>query len=355
MIKLRNILTLIIILALTVFSLSGCVGKVDAFAQDNISQGALPKEINIGILRVPNDENIAIRQSIFDKYFTESGIKCNFIVFDSGVDANKAFASESIDFATMGNTNAIVALSRGLDVELIWIHEVLGDIEALAVKNGSNINKVEDLAGKKIATPFASTSHYSLLNALKIAGIEDKVQLLDMQTADIVAAWERGDIEAAYTWQPSLGELLKTGKTIITSEDMANQGYVTANVELVRKEFARKYPDMVAAFIACLAEGGEIYRQNPEEGAKIVAEELQIAPEDALEQMKGAIWLSPEEQLKQDYLGTSDSVGNFATIMKDTADFLEMQRFINKAPAQEAFNEFLNSEYIEKAINILNK
>ena len=217
MIKLRNILTLIIVLALTVFSLSGCVSKVDAFAHDNVSQESLPKEINIGILRVPNDENIAIRQSIFDKYFTESGIKCNFIVFDSGVDANKAFASGSIDFATMGNTNAIVALSRGLDVELIWIHEVLGDIEALAVKNGSNINKVEDLAGKKIATPFASTSHYSLLNALKIAGIEDKVQLLDMQTADIVAAWERGDIEAAYTWQPSLGELLKTGKTIITS------------------------------------------------------------------------------------------------------------------------------------------
>lgn len=92
----------------------------------------------------------------------------------------------------MGNTNGIIALSRGLDVELIWLHEILGEIEALAVRKDSGIEKVEDLAGKSIATTFASTSHYSLLQVLNEAGIADQVQLLDMQTVDIVAAWERG-------------------------------------------------------------------------------------------------------------------------------------------------------------------
>lgn len=351
--KSMKTLALIILSGLLVLSLIGCGNNLNSSNQEKGTNTSLPKQINFGILRVPNDENIAISQKIFDKYFTEKGIKCNFIVFDSGVEANKAFASGSIDFASMGHTNAVVALATGLDVELIWIHEALGAIEALAVKDSLNISSIEELAGMKIATPFASTSHYSLLNALKNAGIEDQVELLDMQTVDIVAAWERGDIEAAYTWQPSLGKILKDGKVIINSEEMANQGYVTANVKLVRKKFAEQYPDLVASFIACLAEGSNIYRENPNEGASIVAKELQIEPQDALEQMQGAIWLAPEELLKEQYLGSSDSVGNFAMIMKDTADFLAQQGFLNKVPTQEEFNNFINPSYIEEAIKIL--
>lgn len=335
----------IIAAVLTVFllaAISGCTGNKDI--------GEYPKEINFGILRVPNDETIAIAEGLFQKTFEEKGIKCNFIVFDSGVEANKALASGSIDFATMGNTNAIIAFALGLDVEMIWIHEVLGEIEALAVKNGSEINKIEDLAGQKIATPFASTAHYSLLNALKNAGIEDKVQLLDMQTAEIVAAWERGDIQAAYTWQPSLSVLLKNGKMLVSSKEMAEQGYITANVELVRKEFALKYPELVADFITCLAEAGDIYREDPVKGAAIVADELEITPEDALMQMKGSIWCTPEELLGDDYFGRTGEPGDFARIMKDTADFLQGQASIDKAPDQDAFNTYVNPVYIETAI-----
>ncbi|MFA5524659.1 MAG: glycine betaine ABC transporter substrate-binding protein [Tissierellales bacterium] len=349
-----KIITAILVLTFLLFSLMGCSQNLGVSIQEQKPGTSMPKEINIGILRVPNDETIAISQKIYDKYFTDKGIKCNFIVFDSGVDANKAFASKSIDFATMGNTNAIVALSTGLDVELIWLHEVLGSIEALAVKENLNINRVEELEGMKIATTFASTSHYILLNALREAGIEGKVQLLDMQTADIVAAWERGDIQAAYTWQPSLGKLLeKGGKVIVSSEDMIKRGYVTANVKLVRGEFAQKYPDLVASLVAYLAEGALIYSENPLEGGKIVSGELQINPEDALKQMEGAIWLSPEEQLDSDYLGTSNLIGKFSVIMKDTADFLAQQKFISKVPTQEEFNNFINPIYIERAIQVL--
>lgn len=335
----------IVFVGVIIVSLVGCgsdSGKV------NETSKSLPKEINFGILRVPNDETIAIAEGLFDKYFTEKGIKCNFIVFDSGVEANKALASGSIDFATMGNTNAITALSKELNVEMIWIHEVLGEIEALAVKNGSGINKIEDLSGRKIATPFASTAHYILLNALKEAGIEDQVQLLDMQTAEIFAAWERGDIQAAYTWQPSLGKLLESGEMLISSQDMAEKGYVTANVEVVRTKFANKYPDLVASFISCLAEAADIYRQDPEKAAAIVAEELEIAAEDALVQMQGSSWYTPEDLLGEDYFGTSEKPGAFATIMKDTSDFLQNQESIENSPSQEEFNEYVSPLYIEK-------
>jgi len=337
---LLSVLFLILVLTIIPF-FSGC----------NNSPEDLPKEINFGILRVPNDETIAIEYGLFDKYFGEKGIKCNFIVFDSGVQANQALASGSIDFATMGNINSIIAMVRDLNVELIWIHEVLGEIEALVVRKDSGINTVYDLIGKKIAVPFASTSHYILLNILKEAGIENQVQLYDMKTTEIVAAWARGDIDAAYTWQPTLGELIANdGKVLVSSKDMLERGYVTANVELVRKDFAEKYPEIVISFIDCLSEAADIYRNNPQKAAEIVSKNLGITPEEALFQMQGSIWLTREEMISKTYMGTSKEPGDFVKVMKDTSDFLKDQGFIEVSPDLEEFEKFINPYYIEKSL-----
>ncbi|PTV98255.1 taurine transport system substrate-binding protein [Halanaerobium saccharolyticum] len=345
------LLFIVAALALTLTACGSDQAQNDSSETENTAaQESLPEEINFGILRVPNDETIAVAEGFFDDYFTERGIEVNTRVFDSGVEANQALASGSIDFATMGNTNAITALARELNVELIWIHEVLGENEALAVKNGSGIETVEDLVGERIAVPFASTAHYILLNVLKEAGIEKDVQLLDMQTAEIVAAWERGDVKAAYTWQPTLAQLLKSGSTLTDSREMAEKGYITANVDVVRKGFSEEYPELVADFISALTKAGDIYRSDPEKAAEIAGKELGLETEVALHQMRGTTWKTREELLSEDFFGTIDQPGNFAKVMKDTSDFLQNQGSIEESPSQEAFNEYVNPEYIKMSL-----
>ncbi|MDO5033738.1 MAG: MetQ/NlpA family ABC transporter substrate-binding protein [Eubacteriales bacterium] len=309
-----------------------------------------PEAVNIGILRVPNDEMIAKTENLFQEYFQDKGIEVNFIVFDSGVDANKAFFSGSIDFATMGHTNAVIALSRKLPVELVWIHEVLGEIEALVVKEDSPIQSVEELAGQRVATVFASTSHYSLLHALREAGIEDQVTLLDMLTPDIVAAWERGDIEAAYTWQPTLGEILKSGRVLMDSKRMAEKGVITANVCLGRKEFLENYPDLTADFITVLRKAGDIYRADPAKGAEITAKGLDISSEVTSVQMSGSRWLTGEEEISPEFLGNSEQRGAFADVFYSTGEFLLAQKHIDRLPTKEEVDAFINPEFIEKSL-----
>src|SRR6056297_3337209 len=313
---------IILLLGMLVVSLVACTGDSDKSEQIAKS---LPEEINFGILRVPNDETISMVEGYFEEYLGEGEIELNYTVFDSGAEANRALASGSIDFATMGNVNAVTSLARDLGVEMIWIHEVLGEIEALAVKNDSGINKIEDLAGERVAVPFASTCHYVLLNALKNAGIEDQVQLLDMKTTEIVAAWERGDVKAAYLWQPTLGKVLETGKVLVSSKEMAEKGYITANVELVRKEFSDKYPELVTSFITMLSKAANIYREDPEKAANIVSQKLEITADEALKQMQGSTWHTREELISQDFFGTTEGPGNFAKVMKETSDFLKDQ------------------------------
>lgn len=343
-------LTVFLLITLFIFTLSACSSQEDNNTAKTTAKTSV-EEINIGLLRVPNDENIALAEGYLDQDFSDKGIKINTIVFDSGVEANQALASGSIDFASMGNTNAITAKARELNVELIWIHEVLGENEALAVKNNSGIKNVEDLVGKRIAVPFASTSHYILLNVLKEAGIEDQVQLLDMQTAKIVAAWERGDIKAAYTWEPTLAKILDSGYTLTNSKEMAEKGYITANVIIGRQEFTKKHPELVADFISALAKAGDLYRNNPQKAAEITAKELGLEPEVTLNQMQGTSWKTREELLTKDFFGSPEEAGNFAKIMKDTSDFLQDQGSIDNSPSQEVFNEYVNPKYIEMSLD----
>lgn len=131
---------------------------------------------------------------------------------------------------------------------------------------------------------------------------------------------------------------------------MIEKGYITANVEVVRKDFSDKYPELVAFFISCMSEAADIYRQDPEKAAAIVAEELEIDAKDALLQMSGSSWYTRKELLDEDFFGTSKDPGGFARIMKDTSNFLQNQGSIDYSATQEEFNDYVNPEYIEKSL-----
>jgi len=308
----------------------------------------LPNVINIGTQQIPNGETIVKSYG----YFNDLGVKVNLVEFDSGKDVITALASNSIDLGMLGTTPATVGIATGIPVELIWIHDVIGKAESLAVKPDSGISGLKDLAGKKIATPFGSTAHYSLLNALKIENINAKsVSILDLQPADIYAAWQRGDIDGAYVWHPTLGRLLADGgKVIISSEDLAAKGIITADVGVVRAEFARKYPELVADYLKLQFKAVDIYKNKFDEAVNVVAKAYDISPDESRQQITELIWLTPEEHLTKKYLGTSGHKGAIAKTLKNTSEFLVEQKLIEKSPGLAVFENAVNPAYIEKAL-----
>lgn len=347
--KLKRILPGVFMLIFTAMIFAGC-GTTKKTEENTYKSGASsdkPEVVNIGTQQMPNDEKIAIAKGFFEE---EMGVKVNIIEFQAG-EIRNAMISKDIDFALLGSSSATLGIANGMDVEVIWIHEVLGDAERLAAKNSSNINSIQDLKGKKVATPFATTAHYSLLKALELNGVSEKdITLLDMQMPDIYAAWQRGDIEAAYAWEPTLSSLLKDGKTIISSKDMAAKGVVTSNVEIVRKDFAKKYPDIVAGYIKALDKAIKLYNEDQAEAVKTIAKALNITEEEALKQTKGSIWLTAQQQLDPAYFGTSSKKGNLAGSLKDTADFLYKQKSLVSKPELSTFEQAVNPSYIESAL-----
>lgn len=347
--NLKKILANVAMVAITATLFAGCAASekpVDSAKNDGTSSN-LPKVVNIGTQQMPNDEKIAIAKDFFEE---ELGVKVKVIEFQAG-DIRNALVSKDIDFALLGSASATQGIASGIDIETIWIHEVLGDAEQLVVKNNSNINSIKDLKGKKIGTPYTTTTHYSLLKALELNGMSEKdITLLDMQMPDIYAAWQRGDIDAAYAWEPTLSSLLKDGKSLISSKDMAEKGVITSNVEVVRREFAEKYPDLVTKYIKAVNKAVNLYNENQADAIKILSDSLEITPEEALKQTKGSIWLTAEQQLDPAYFGTSDKKGNLVKSLKDTADFLYKQKNLKTEPQLDTFEKAVNPSFIEKAL-----
>lgn len=322
-----------------------------ASCSSSFQENGLPRKIRIGTIRVANDKTVAHELGLFQKAFEPLGIEVELIFFDSGTSANIAFSSGAIDFAEMGYTNSVVALSRGIEVELIWIHEVLGENEALVTPHNRNIRSIKDLKGKKIATPFASTSHLSLIKALEFNGLsKEDVTLLDMNTVDIVSAWKRDDLDAAYSWEPTLTELKETGNVLITSKELAEKGVTTTNIELVHRKFSKKYPQLVKLYLSVLDQAVKIYKENPTHAIQAAADRLEITYDEAKSQMEGTQWLSLDQEISSAYFGTTENPGNFIDIFYETGVFLNTEKKIRHIPTLSEIESFINTSYIEDLI-----
>ncbi len=313
----------------------------------------LPEEVNIGYFEYIDDSLIVKQQGWLEEELNKLGVKLNWVSFQAGRDANNALLSKSIDIQiSIGDPPVSIAVSSGIPYEIFWTGQTVGEAEALVVKNDSGISTISDLKGKRIATTSASTSHYSLLSALQLNGLTAAdVQIVDLTPPDILSAWHRGDIDAAYTWDPGLTELLKDGTKVISSAELATKGHPTGTYGVVHKEFGEKYPQIVELYIEQLIRAQDLYAENPDEAAKIWAEALQITEEDAAKQAKGSNWITPDQQLSNTFLGTSGDIGDTAQSLKKIGDFLVEQQSIPTESEVSKYEAIINPSYLETVVN----
>ncbi|QQR38498.1 taurine ABC transporter substrate-binding protein [Devosia rhizoryzae] len=281
-------------------------------------------------------------------YEQATGATVTWNRFEGGADVVAAIASGSIDIGYVGSSPLTVAVSQQLPIETIFVVGNIAEAEALAVKG---VTTPEELAGKKIATPFVSTAHYSLLTALKHWGVDaGSVEILNLRPPEIAAAWERGDIDGAYVWDPVLTQIKSTGGTVLAdSADVAEWGGPTFDAWIVRKEYAEANPDVVEAFVKVTGDAYAAYLADPEAWNAESAEAGKIAElsganaADVPLLLKGYVFPSLEQQASADFLG-----GGTTEAIAATAAFLVEQGRISAALPD--YSGAVTTKFVEAAI-----
>ena len=321
-----------------------------ALAAPALSQNK-PEKVTIGYLNLVNAQLVTKNLGLVKKYMP--GVEIEYIKVGGGGDMLRAIAADQIDFGGLGNPPTAIGVTRGLPIKGTMVLNMLDYVEAMVVRTSSGIKSFKDLEGKTLAAPFGSTTHYLLLQALADEGIDPaSMKILDLRPNDIAVAWSRGDIDAAWFWEPNLDKTVKDGGNIfMTSGIMASRGYPTWDVGVVMNDFAEKYPNYVEAFIKAECEGIDYWINNPKETAAIIAEELELSLPDATRMMRGTGMVPCPEQLTAEYMGTSGNIGQFADTLVATSKFLVDQERLPKQLSRKEFADFLVPAYLESVVS----
>lgn len=312
---------------------------------------AQEKEVTIGYQLIFNPWKVAMVEGEVEK---ETGYKVNWRKFDSPGRLLPAITSGDVQIGLLGSTGVATAMSRGINVELVWIAEGIAAAEALVVRNGSGIVAPQDLKGKKLAVPFVSTTHFHTLFALEQFGIPPgELTILNLPPNGIAAAWLRGDIDAAFVWDPALSKIKATGKVLITSGELGKWGKPTFDGLVANRDFTRGHPEFMVGFISVLARTDAAYRDNPaawtpdSRPVKAIVSLVGGNPDDVPGVLASYVFPSLQEQASCDWLGCGKE-GGAVRALKATAEFLKAEK---KIPAVLSdYSQFVNPKWAELAL-----
>jgi taurine transport system substrate-binding protein len=226
-----------------------------------VAHAAEPREVVIGYQDMVVPWRYAQVSGAVEK---ATGYKVTYRKLASGADVIRALASGSIQLGEAGSSPIAAGLSQGVDISLFWILDNINDAEALVARDGSGVTKLADLKGHKIGLPFVSTSHFHALVALQNAGVDPStVKILNLRPPEVAAAWERGDIDATYIWDPVLAKVKKNGKVLITSGEVAREsGKATFDGFAVNRKFAQDNDAFLVGLVKVLADTDAQYRDH---------------------------------------------------------------------------------------------
>lgn len=289
------------------------------------------------------------KDAIAQKQFEQAtGWDIQWRNFDSGGDVMMAMASGDVQIGVAGSSPIAAAVSRGVDAQLFWILDNIADAEALVVRNGSGIVAPQDLAGKTLAVPFVSTTHFHALFALEQFGLTGKVKVINLQPSDIPAAWERGDIDAAFIWDPALGRLKQSGHVLLTSGQLTDWGKATFDGLVVDKQFAAANGPGMQAFTQVLQDSTAGYVKTPKSWTADSPQVINVAKQSGAKPEEVppvlALYQFPlaSEQAGPTWLG-----GGAAKALAATAEFLKAQK---KIPALlPDYSAAINPTFVQNA------
>ena len=280
----------------------------------------------------------------------ELGMEVDFRDFDTADQIAMAVVSGDIDIAySLGVIPFISGLSQGTNMKLIGIAVSYAANDNCVARDGSGIVSPRDLKGKKVGVPFSSVSHYKLLKTLEIFGrSKEDVDLYDMSPQDTTAAFMRGDLDCGCAWEPAVSNMLKAdGHLIVSAEDQERWGIKVFDIICANNDFAQEYPELITKFLEVTDKSTMFLKDNPDEGAALIAKVAGIEEEQCKSILKNMEYLTKKEQISSKWLGTSDHPGQLIDFAAGMSEFLKEQGEIDKSLGKDEIAQYVDQSFYE--------
>jgi NitT/TauT family transport system substrate-binding protein len=273
-------------LAPLIAGLAGCGGGDAATG----AGGSEPVTLRLGYF--PNVTHASAIVGVEKGIFAEklgSGIKLQTSTFNAGPAAVEALFSDSLDATYIGPNPTVNAHSRSKGEAVRVISGSASGGVALVVKPG--INGVEDLRGKKIATPqLGNTQDVALRYWLKEKGLTTTkegggdVSVVPQENAQTVDTFKTGAIDGAWVPEPFVSRLVNAGgKVLLDERDLWPDGKFVITNLIVSTKFLKAHPDVVRKLVEGQVAANEYLRTNADEAQQAISDHIKKLSGTALD------------------------------------------------------------------------
>ncbi|WP_248959874.1 ABC transporter substrate-binding protein [Sphaerisporangium perillae] len=245
--------------------------------------GAAKTEVRLGFF--PNITHatalVGIKKGFFAKALG-SNVTLKTASFNAGPAATEAIFSDAVDATYIGPNPAINAWSKSKGQAIKIVAGAASGGVFLVVKDG--INSVEDLKGKKIATPqLGNTQDVAVRYYLQEKGLKTDtkgggdVSIVPQDNAQTLQTFATGDIDGAWVPEPFASRLVteSKGKILLNEADLwPNKQFVITHL-IVRQQFLKEHPDLVKKLIEAHVESNAYIQSDPAGAKEAINAELQ--------------------------------------------------------------------------------
>lgn len=295
--------------------------------------GADAQEIRIAWQPDPNVPLYIAREK---QMFEAEGLKPTYVKFLAAPPMFAALQSASVDIADMGLAPAIVGKSQGIDIKLVVLGLDVSATNVLVAQKGQAIRSPKDLKGKRIGAQRGTTPYFGLVRYLEKDGLGiNDVTFIDLTAPNIVPAFRRGELDAAWVWSPWQNMLVAMGGTPVTSNKEV--GALAPQVWAVRAQWARENPHVLQKFLKVLDASFGLIDTNEDLAVRQLGETLNIEADVAKQVLKAVDYpnlkLQGTSHALSPITGYPDANAGLSRAVKQAADFLHVQGIIKTTVA----------------------
>ena len=226
-----------------------------------------PKEIRIDWATYNPVSMLLKDRGLLEKEFAKDGIAVRWVKTVSSSNALQFLNAGSIDFGSTAGSAALVAKINGNPIKSIYTYS-RPEWTALVTTKDSQISKIADLKGKKVAMVRGTDPHIFLVRALLSAGLTDKdiTPVLVQQHADGGTALIRGDVDAWAGLDPMMAqhEVLDGARLFFRKPEANTWGILNA-----REEFLKDHADITRRVLGVYEEARKYSLANYPELKKV--------------------------------------------------------------------------------------
>jgi NitT/TauT family transport system substrate-binding protein len=266
--------------------------------------------------------------------------------FTSGAPLTNEMVAGKLDIGSMadfpGSFNGAAHEKAGKKSIFITVlsGSVLGSGNGIVVPKQSAVQSLSELKGKTISVPFASTAHGMLLRAIKAEGWElDKDVNITTQAPEVAgSALASNKVDAHADFVP-FAELFPHRGIARKIYDGSQAKAPTMHGSLVDAAYAKKYPEIVVAYLRAAIEADRLIAAEPEKYSELIAKVTGIDAEVNY-LFHGPVGLQTRDfTWKPEYRQAVKTSIDTLRLLKRTDVDLDVNTFIDDQYIRAAFKE----------------